>query len=323
MLDKNDRKYIIRRIITYIAIAMIMLLFNTLKAKAVTYSQGVTFSSYGQWGQRETQTKFFNGNNTLLEYHYTISPSYQVLCDTEQCLVEFYYNGVCSEYHINNNQTSTSNTSFQVIANSAQLTTGNYPMCSVTSSGIQCIVNNGNRISELTLYSNTTDFSSQGINSAKCTFTLHDRINIYNLSGDVATAINQNTQAVNEVNNSINDDSGVSNNDVSGGASDWASNNATSGAINQLVLMPITLLQSFTNGINGACQTYDFGELWGTHITLPCINLSTTLGSVWTIVDIIMSGIFIFIFGKRCVKIFNDFTNLKSGQIDSLYGGGN
>lgn len=128
---------------------------------------------------------------------------------------------------------------------------------------------------------------------------------------------------INDLNNNITDDSGVSNEDVSSNANDWSSNNANNGVINQLVQMPITLINGVVSGLSGTCSPYNLGNLFGTDLILPCVNMSNILGSVWTLIDVIISGVFIFLFGGRCVKIFNDFTNLRSGQIDQLYGGGN
>lgn len=322
MLDKNDRKYIIRRIITYIAIAMIMLLFNTIKTKALVFNvdvqknRDVTMSG----GNMNFNLGIISTNST---YNQTsVLFTQDITCNTNMCGLEFYYTATCSN---SSTQQTTGSTSLDIQAVNGELAMNyGYPNCTVNGNTISCLVNNNSRTIGATLYfGRMVDITSGLANTASCKGFIKDTYAIYDIPESVSTAIQQNTQAINNVNNSINDDSGVSNNDVSGGASDWASNNANSGVINQLVLMPVTLLQSFTNGINGSCSTYDFGELWGEHITLPCINLSNTLGAVWTIIDVIMSGIFIFIFGKRCVKIFNDFTNLKSGQIDSLYGGGN
>lgn len=100
---------------------------------------------------------------------------------------------------------------------------------------------------------------------------------------------------------------------------DFSSNNANNGVINQLVTMPITLTQAFLNGFNGGCSPYNLGNLLGTDLILPCIYPNQYLGAVWNIIDVIISGLFIYVFGKRLVKIFNDVTNMKENQIDEVF----
>lgn len=132
------------------------------------------------------------------------------------------------------------------------------------------------------------------------------------------------TNAVNDVNNSINNDTVSTNTENSSTASEWASASASDSVISDMVLMPITLLNAFSSGFSGSCQAYNLGSLYGTNLTLPCINISNYLGStLWGIIDVLMSGFLIYGIGKKFVKVFNDFTNLKDSQVDELYGGGN
>lgn len=138
-----------------------------------------------------------------------------------------------------------------------------------------------------------------------------------------------NTQAItniqnntNNINNSIND-STIDSSGATSSSSEWNSKNATNGTITQLLTLPITLLQAIVNGISTSCSSFSLGTLFGTNITLPCINLSNLIGDgLYTTIDILFSGFMILAIGKKLIKIFNDFTNLKSNQIDELYGGG-
>lgn len=148
-------------------------------------------------------------------------------------------------------------------------------------------------------------------------------LNSEKLQQQIIESNNNNTQVQQNIYDSINDDTPVLDQDVSSNANDWSSKNANNGVINQLVQMPITLLNGVVSGLSGTCTPYNLGNLFGTDLILPCVNMSNILGSVWTLIDVIISGVFIFLFGGRCVKMFNDFTNLRSGQIDQLYGGGN
>ena len=138
------------------------------------------------------------------------------------------------------------------------------------------------------------------------------------------TIINQNTQ----INNSINDVNSSLNNDsvdtADSKASEWASKSLSDNAVANMVTMPITLLQAYLNGLNGTCSSFSLGTLYDHELTLPCINLSSYFGStLWGVIDILFSGFMIYALGKKFVKIFNDFTNLRDNQVDELYGGGN
>lgn len=124
------------------------------------------------------------------------------------------------------------------------------------------------------------------------------------------------------INNSINQVNDTLTSEASPDSSKYANlsnNNANNGVINNLVTLPINLARSYLNGFNSSCTPYNLGNLLGTDLVLPCINMSSYLGVVWNVIDVIISGIFIFIFGKKCVKIFNDVTNMKNNQIDEVF----
>ena len=125
------------------------------------------------------------------------------------------------------------------------------------------------------------------------------------------------------INNSLNDESAPTNNDISGNTSQWSNMNASNNTITQLLTMPLTLINAYLNGINGTCSSFNLGSLYGTDLVLPCINIATYIGSaLWSTIDVLFSGFMIFNIGRKLIKIFNDFTNLNSNQVDELYGGG-
>lgn len=133
----------------------------------------------------------------------------------------------------------------------------------------------------------------------------------------------QTNQKLDDINDSLNDDSGVPQNDVSSRTTEWSSKLAGTGPVSNMVLMPITLLNGYISGFNSSCSPYNLGNLMGTDIILPCINISNYLGStLWNVIDVLFSGFMIYAIGKKFVKIFNDFTNLRDNQMDELYGGG-
>ena len=93
----------------------------------------------------------------------------------------------------------------------------------------------------------------------------------------------------------------------------FVSENST---ITQLITMPITLYSSILNGIQSTCQPFILGNLFGTNLTIPCINIGNYLGTaLWSMIDIIISGFAIFAISKKLIKIFNNFSSMKEGDV--------
>lgn len=142
-------------------------------------------------------------------------------------------------------------------------------------------------------------------------------------SQETIQKIEETNQAINEVNDSINNDD-IDYNSASSSASQWNSKNASDTAISDFLLMPIHLIQAYLSGMNSSCTPFNLGTLFEHELILPCINIGGLLGdAIWVIIDILFSGFMILALGKRFVKIFNDFTNLRDNQVDEIYGGGN
>lgn len=87
---------------------------------------------------------------------------------------------------------------------------------------------------------------------------------------------NYNTQvlegAISNVNDTLTDSSIDS---PSSAISGMSSSVATNGTISTLILLPVTLYQSVLNNVNGTCSPFTLGTLYGTTLTLPCINISS------------------------------------------------
>jgi len=321
MLVKSDIRYIIKRVIIGVLIALILSFISGIaKADTFEYSPALAYyqnpNTSGWLGIGKT-LKSINGqdyyvSNTAYEIPKTaLLYEYGLPANTEGVLsFILYYNGELVQ---------------------PPTARGYYNGNTFTCESIVPSYNGTNKYF-ITYYCpnykagngyNSLIFSLSGPNNGPAYVGEWGISNFVVVNGTSNNAISEVNNSINNVNNSINNSTPVSDSDVSGNASDWASNNSDSPVINQLVLMPVTLLNAFVNGLSSTCSTYSFGTLFDTELTLPCINMSQKLGVVWTTIDVILSGVFIFIFGKRCVKIFNDFTNLRSGQIDSLYGGDN
>ena len=91
---------------------------------------------------------------------------------------------------------------------------------------------------------------------------------------------------------------------------------ASNGVITSLVVLPVTLYQSILNSVNGTCNTFSLGSLYGTNLTIPCINVSNYLGAtLWGSIDVIISGIFIYMISRKMVKVFHQLSSLKEGDV--------
>lgn len=90
----------------------------------------------------------------------------------------------------------------------------------------------------------------------------------------------------------------------------------TNGTITQLISLPITLYQKILNSINGTCQSFDLGEFYGSHLVMPCIDLQNYLGNtLWTTIDLIISGVFVLTIARKMIKAFENFTSMKEGDV--------
>lgn len=90
----------------------------------------------------------------------------------------------------------------------------------------------------------------------------------------------------------------------------------TNGTITQLIALPLNLYQKVLNSINGTCQSFDLGNLYGTNLIMPCIDLNNYLGNtLWNTIDIIISGIFVLTIGRKMIKAFEGFTSMKEGDV--------
>ena len=131
-------------------------------------------------------------------------------------------------------------------------------------------------------------------------------INVYGVETGVQSAINN-------MDSHITDSTGNTNTENSNAISNFSNSLASNSTISSLIVMPITLYQKVLNSVNGSCSTFTLGNLLGTNVTFPCINPSNYLGSsLWSVIDIICSGILIFAISKRFIKIFNSFTSMDS-----------
>ena len=121
----------------------------------------------------------------------------------------------------------------------------------------------------------------------------------------------QQNEKLDKINDTMNDSSVDSpNNSIDS----LKSNLPTNTVISDLILLPVTFLQNLVSSLNGSCSAFSLGSLLGTNLSMPCINLESYLGStIWTFIDIVLSGMFVLIIRKKFVDIFQNITNLKNG----------
>lgn len=131
------------------------------------------------------------------------------------------------------------------------------------------------------------------------------------------TIINQNTQintSINDVNDSINDSSIPS--DSSSKINNITSAitaNQNSSIVQIATFFPQTL-QLILNGFNTSCTGgYSLGSLYGTELSIPCINPVDYLGSfLWGVIDSILCLCYLIPLCKFLVNKYNDLTSMKN-----------
>lgn len=130
---------------------------------------------------------------------------------------------------------------------------------------------------------------------------------------DTQTNVNN---SISNINNNLTDSSVSSSSDVSNTFNNFDSYIPTNNTIGSLLTLPLTLFQNVLNSINGTCQSFSLGSLLGTELVLPCINLSSYLGStLYGVVDVLFSGLFVLTISKKFIAVFNNFTAMKEGDV--------
>lgn len=91
---------------------------------------------------------------------------------------------------------------------------------------------------------------------------------------------------------------------------------ATNGTITNLMVLPVTLFTQISSSVQQECRPFELGELFGTNIILPCINVEDWLGdTLWGVIDILFSGFFVFMIGKKMIQVFDRFSSLQEGDV--------
>lgn len=125
--------------------------------------------------------------------------------------------------------------------------------------------------------------------------------------------LNETNKELGDLNDNITD---ANTDNPSGKFNEFESYLPENGVITQLITLPISLFQKVLNSINGTCSEYSLGNLLGTNLTFPCINISNYIGStIWNVIDILFSGFFVLKISKKMIKTFNSFSSMEEGDV--------
>lgn len=159
------------------------------------------------------------------------------------------------------------------------------------------------------------DYSPEIINSFK---SLANQKAIENkISQSIETqhqdSINE-QNAINGITDSINDSSIPSDSSNQINAITSAINNNQNSSIVQIATFIPQTLQVILNGFQANCTGgYSLGSLYGTELTIPCINPVDYLGSfLWGVIDSILCLCYLIPLCKFLVNKYNDLTSLKN-----------
>lgn len=159
-------------------------------------------------------------------------------------------------------------------------------------SGQNTLINQNNQIisGQQGIFNNITNAINYSISNAQQAH--QDSVNVYNSMND----------------SNVDDPT----NDITANSNKVATNNV----ISDLITLPLTLYQNILNAISGSCSPFELGSLFNYTLIMPCINLSNILGStLYTIIDIICCGFFVYVIGRKMIDIFNNLSQLKEGDL--------
>lgn len=136
---------------------------------------------------------------------------------------------------------------------------------------------------------------------------------IKNNQNDYKRELQDVNSSIQETNDTLTDDN-IDDTNTSSTLEDLSEDLPTNSVISDLLLLPVRLFQNILNSINGSCSTFNLGSLYGSNLTLPCINIESLIGStLWSVIDILFCGAFILIIRKKFVDIFESLTELRNG----------
>ena len=324
-MTKSDIKYYIRRVIGALLVAFAFLLLRSCDVKAQTLN--IVPSSCG-WSTNSNYTNgSISGNTTFTN----LSSPFYYCSGSSGNFWSQRYNIVTPSNATTSNGTLSFNIYGPTISN-VILRTGGYDYSCILNTGVEIDTTN-NKVYSVTCgnipYSASRTWTIYTYKASNGTTNIFISSNfVYIPNENIGTIIsNQSTQQhqdaqqahqdAQDINNSIN------NSTVNGsGASSTISNISlpSSNVLGNLITMPVQLVQKFITGLSSnTCTPYSLGTLFGTNFTLPCVDLSTILGAVWVILDVVVSGFIAYEIGKHFVLIFHKLTSFDSNTLEEVY----
>lgn len=136
----------------------------------------------------------------------------------------------------------------------------------------------------------------------------------YEEYGQICTnKLDDQTNAINDVNTSLNDDTAPN-------VPDFEDLDvADDSVISDLVTMPITIAEHILDAFNDTCSNYTIPFFNNTTLTLPCFTISDYVGNeVARVIDLAIILFMIYNIAMLAISAFNDMTSLRDSY-DSLY----
>lgn len=351
LYDSND-KYeikltnIIFMFIIFILVAVCMFIFHPKEVKAETIPQPNHYSVYKPNGNVNTYSirlmpQWWWGYN-----QYVGAASDASLIITPEVKQEFVWSNFrqyCSDTLIINGSITSVNFSanydkFNIYINNgskSNLCSKSYDVsahlvnfsCPLTMSSINSVSISIN--SNVPAVEFNGGFGLLSNSTYSCTINSSDIIN--NQNNNTQTIINNNNNNTNQIINNQNQNADKINdsiNDVNNSITDSSTDNpsssfdsfndkiATNGVITDLITLHIKLFTNVLNNINGTCKTFNIGNLFGANLSFPCIDLSKYFGStLWNVIDVLFSGFFVLIISKKMIKVFENFSSMREGDV--------
>lgn len=137
--------------------------------------------------------------------------------------------------------------------------------------------------------------------------------NVNTNSNDIKNSVDKQTEEQKKTNETLKDDSIDENININ------QDDLTDESGLQNLLLMPLTLMNAVNSGFNSSCSTFSLGSLYGHDLSLKCFTISDVIGSnLANIIDVIISGIFIYLFSKHLRKVFDRTSNLENEEGDVI-----
>ena len=160
--------------------------------------------------------------------------------------------------------------------------------------------------SDFRIYVGSNFYSDGEIGISKINIQQSELSDISNTNKDINNSIKDTNNTLKD--DSIDDNVNISQDDLT-----------DESGLQDLLLMPLTLMNAVNTGFNSSCSTFSLGSLFGHNLSLKCFTISDVIGSnLAGIIDVIISGIFIYLFSKHLRKIFDRTTNLENEEGDVI-----